>query len=374
VPVVIVAATLALLVTGGLMVVGAEARTNKVALSQAAKPVGVIEAAATTFRPTRTYVGTLEPWLEAKIGPQLVSAYVDTVLVRPGAVVKKGQVLATLDCRNAGATNQAVAMQARAIEAQQEAAAHEAERIHGLLDGGFVSQNEVEQKTAQSSAQQAELLATKAKLLGASLEVSDCVLRAPFDAEVSVRTTDPGAFVRPGISIVSIVDRSTIRVVADAPEVDFGVVAPGTKVNIHVISTQEDLVAIVARRAPAADLSTRTVHFEMDIPDPKRELPVGTTAELRIEVGEPTPAVAIPLYAATVRGDKAGLFVVENGVARKRSYRVKGERQGQLFLDTELEPGSKVVSEGRALLSDNDRVAATPDPVAAAAASNGKQP
>lgn len=373
VPMVIVAATAGLLVTGGLMVVHAEAQTNKVAMSESAKPVAVIPAAATTFRPSRGYVGTLRPWVEAKIGPQLVAAYVDTVLVRPGAVVKKGDVLATLDCRNAGATNQAVAMQARAIEAQQEAASHEAARIHGLLDGGFVSANEVEQKTAQSSAQQAELLATKAKLLGASLQVRDCVLRAPFDGEVATRTIDPGAFVKPGVSIVSLVGRSTVRVVADAPEVDFSVVEPGTQVHLHVLSTNQDLTAVVARRAPAADLATRTVHFELDVPDPERQLPVGTTAELRIDVGEPQPAVEVPLYCATVRGDKASVFVVENGVARKRAYHLKGEFEGKLFLDTELAPGTPVVSEGRTLLSDKDQVKATPDPtVASAGGKDGK--
>jgi len=371
VPVAIVVATVALLVAGALMVVRAEASTNKVALSDSPKPVSVITAVGTTYRPSRTYIGTLEPWVEAKIGPQLVSAYVDTVLVRPGAFVKKGEVLATLDCRNAGATSQAVAMQARALEAQQEAVAHEAARVKGLLDGGFVSANEVEQKTAESAAQQAQLLATKAKLLGASLEVNDCVLRAPFDAEVATRTIDPGAFVRPGVPIVSLVDRTTVRVVGDAPEVDFDVVAPGTPVNVRAISTKRELVAKIARRAPAADVATRTVHFEMDVADPERALPVGTTAELRIEVGEPEPASEVPLYCATVRGDKANLFVVENGVARKRTFGVKGELQGKLFLDPELKPGTEVVSEGRALLNDKDRVALAKDPILATA---GKQP
>jgi RND family efflux transporter MFP subunit len=368
VPFAIVGTTLALLVAGGLMVVHAEARTNTVALSQSPKPVAVVEAVSTTFRSSRKYIGTLAPWIEARIGPQLVAAYVDTVLVRPGASVKKGDVLATLDCRNAGATSQAVAMQARALEAQQEAAAHEASRIQGLLDGGFVSPNEVEQKTAQSAAQQAELLATRAKLLGASLEVADCVLRAPFDAEVASRSIDPGAFVRPGVSIVSLVDRSTVRIVADAPEVDFNVVAPGTKADVHLLAADRNLVATISRRAPAADLATRTVHFELDVADPQRELPVGTTAELRIEVGQPSPAVKLPLYAATVRGDKASVFVVDHGVAYKRTYHVEGELDGELFLDPELAPGSKVVSEGRALLSDKDRVSASPDPAAAGVA------
>ena len=344
---------------GATMVVHAESKVNDVALAQSAKPVTVVEALGTTFRTSRTYVGTLEPWVEAKVGPQMVSAYVDTVLVRPGAIVKKGDVVATLDCRNANATSQAVAMQARAVEARQEAIAHEATRLNGLLDGGFVSPNEAEQKSAQSSAEQAQLLATKAQLLGTSLQVNDCVLRSPFAGEIANRTIDPGAFVRPGISIVSVVDRATIRVVADAPEIDFDFLSPGTQVKLHVLATNKDLTATISRRAPAADPMTRTVHFEMDVADPDRALPVGTTADIHIDIGTPEPATEIPLSAATVKGDKAVLFVVDGAVTHKHTVQVKGERSGRLFLDVALAPGTKVVTEGRALLSDNDRVVAT---------------
>lgn len=359
VPLVIGMTVLFALVAGTLMVLHAESRTNKVALSGTARPVTVITLAPTTYRASRLYVGTIAPWVEARIGPQLVSAYIDTVLVRPGAVVKKGAVLATLDCRNANATSAAVAMQARALETRQKAASNEASRVQSLLDGGFVSPNEAEQKEAQSASEQAQLLAQQAKLLGSSLEVSDCVLRAPFDGEVATRTMDPGAFVRPGSAIVSLVDRSTVRVMADAPEVDFDVVAPGTKVTIHVLATKKDEVAIISRRAPSADAMTRTVHFELDVPDPGRTIPVGTTGELRIEVGEPAPAVSIPLSAAAVRGTKANLFIVEGDTARARVVPVKGELAGRLFLEPQLPTGAKVVTEGRALLSDGDKVDAT---------------
>jgi membrane fusion protein, multidrug efflux system len=359
IPIIIGIGVVALLVAGALMVLHADAQTSTTTLAAAAKPVTIVEAKQTTYRASRTYVGTIDPWVEAKIGPQLVSAYVDTVLVRPGAVVKKGEVIATLDCRNASATSRAVAMQARAIEAQQQAISHEAARVQGLLDGGFVSPNEAEQKTAQSASQQSQLLAQQAKLLGSALEVNDCILRSPFDGEVSLRTVDPGAFVRPGISLVSIVDRRTVRITGDAPEVDFDVVPPDTKVSVHVPATGKDLLATVSRRAPAADPGTRTVHFELDVPDPDRTIPVGTTAELRIEVGQPEPATGIPLYAATVRGTKATLFVVDGDVARKRVVAVKGELSGMLYCDPELKAGTQVVSEGRALLNDNDKVSAT---------------
>lgn len=357
VPIAIFAGALLIIAAGATMVVHAEAKVNNVALDQAPKPVTVIPAESTTFRGSRSYVGTLEPWVEAKIGPQMISAYVDTVLVRPGAVVKKGDVIATLDCRNANATSQAVAMQARAVAARQEAISHEATRLNGLLDGGFVSPNEAEQKAAQSAAEQAQLLATQAQLLGTSLQVNDCVLRAPFDGEIANRTADPGAFVRPGMSIASIVDRRTVRIVADAPEVDFPIITPGSPVKIHVLSTDRDLTATISRRAPAADPLTRTARFEVDVADAERALPVGTTADIQIDVGELQPATQIPLSAATVRGEKATVYVVEGHVAHKRTVLVKGEREGQLYLDVSLAPGALVVTEGRALLRDNDKVA-----------------
>jgi len=344
------------LLAGALLVWRATSRVNRVAMASSAKSVSVVKAEGVAFRPVRTYVGTLDPWQSAHIGPQLISAYVSSVLVRPGAVVKKGDVLATLDCRHATAATRAVAMQANAIDARQRGLADEAARTQGLLDGGFVSANEAEQKNAQSAAEGAQLQAGMAQLARSSLEVNDCVLRAPFDGDVSTRDIDPGAFVRPGTALVSMVDRSIVRVTADAPEVDFAVVEPGTKVQMRLLATSQDLIGVIARRSPAADPGTRTVHFEIDVSDPARTLPVGTTAELTIETGAPRPAAAIPLAAAAVRTGKANIFVVDGDVAHSRAFSLLGEREGLLYVDPSLSPGTQVVLEGRALLHDGDKV------------------
>jgi membrane fusion protein, multidrug efflux system len=358
VPIGIAAGVLGILLIGGLMMWRADARTNKVALSSGPKPVTVVRAKPAMYRPTRTYVGTLQPWVEASVGPQLVAAYVDTVLVRPGASVKRGEVIATLDCREANASTKAIAARARALDARQQAVQHEAARTQGLLDGGFVSPNEAEQKTAQSTSEAAQVESERANLARSSLEVNDCIMRAPFNGEIAQRSTDPGAFVRPGNTIVTVVDRSTVRMTADAPETDFDVVAAGTKVSVHVYATNKDFPGTITRRSPAADPSTRTVHFEIDMPDPNRLIPVGTTGEVHIQVGTPAPATEVPLYAATVRGSKGTVFVVDQGIAHSRTVAIDGEAGGSLFLDPSLAAGTPVVTEGRALLEDGDKVAA----------------
>jgi membrane fusion protein (multidrug efflux system) len=352
----IAAGTVLLIAVGGSFYWRAHSQVNQVALAAAPKAVTVVEAYADTFRPTRHYVAIVAPWVQAAVGPQFIAAYADTVLVRPGATVKRGEILATLDCRDATATQRAVAMQARAIDARQKALANESNRISSLLHGGFVAPNDAEQKAAGSESELAQLMSTQAKLVGSSLAVDDCILRAPFDGEVSSRTVDPGVFVRPGNPIVTVVDRSTVRVTAEVPEGDFSFVGDGTPVTIKMLATGQEASGLIARRSPAANDATRTVHFEIDLPDPERRFPVGTTAELTIEVGAPRPATVVPLAAATIRGDKASVVVVDGDTAKKMVVAVLGEDTGTLYLDRLLKPGSRVVTEGRSLLNDGDRV------------------
>jgi multidrug efflux pump subunit AcrA (membrane-fusion protein) len=148
----------------------------------------------------------------------------------------------------------------------------------------------------------------------------------------------------------------------DVSEDDFEVVAPNTSLAVHVLATNQTFTGGISRRSPSADLDTRTVHAEVDMPDSQRQIPVNTTGEVRIEVGQPRPATAIPLDSASISGSKAVVFVVDKGIAHKATFKVLGERGGTLFVDSALKPGTAIVTEGRAILADSDAVA--PKPVA----------
>lgn len=345
--------------TGAWLFRNAAHRVNEIALADTPKGVTAVKARRSTFRERRRYVGTLEAWLEANVGPQLASGFVDTVLVRPGSIVQRGAVLATLDCRNASAANRSIAMQARALQEREKAASREAARMAELLAGGYAAPNEVEQKQGQAAATAAQIEALLAQASGKALEVNDCVLRAPFVGEVSTRYVDPGSFVRPGAPVVEVVDRSIVRVTADVPEIDFDAVAPNTAVALRVMATNARIDGRISRRSPKADPATRTVHVEIDVPDPERRLPIGTTAEIFVDVGEPKPTSEIPLSAAKIRGSSASIFTIENDVAQSKTVTVIGERESSIFVDPkDLAAGTPVVTEGRGLLANGDKVLA----------------
>jgi multidrug efflux pump subunit AcrA (membrane-fusion protein) len=130
-----------------------------------------------------------------------------------------------------------------------------------------------------------------------------------------------------------------------------------------MLATGVEVVAMVSRRSPRADVRTRTVHFEADVPDPDRAFPVGTTAIVQVDVGQPVPATTIPLYATTQQEGKARFFLVEGGIAHAHEAPVLGERGGDLYFEPAvLAAGEQVVTEGRALLSDGDPVRARIEP------------
>lgn len=353
--IVILGALVLLLGAGAGLFVRFERSSNGVALAASPKRVRVVPAENTEYTPERRYIATVRPWLEAAVGPQLVSAYVDTVLVRPGDTVKRRQVLATLDCRKSSAASRALSLQARALEARRRALVSETSRLGALAADGYVSPNELEKKSATTAELAAQISALEAQLTGSALQVDDCVLRSPFDGEVAARFVDPGSFVKPGQPVATVIERRTVRFELKVAERDFEAVAPGKPARIRVLATGKDLTAKIARRSPAASSQSRTVSAEIDWEDPDAPIPIGTTAEVWLEVGQPKPATALPLQAAVVRGGQATVFVTQVNVVKKRSLRVLGEGDRELYVEP-IEPGAQIVVDGRALLKDGEQV------------------
>ena len=268
--------------------------------------VDVVRAIGAIYSNTRRYVGTLEPWAKATIGPKTLSAYVATVMARPGDSVAKGDVVATLDCRTALA---------------------------------LVPQRVTDDGTTQPQR-----------------GVGDCTFKAPFDGEIASRTADPGAFVAPGSTILTIIDRSTIRLVLKVPDSDFAFVKADTAVTIRSLATGATHESHITRRAPEVDPTTHAVDVEIDVNGDDKDLPLGTSAEVTMVLGEPQNATEIPSAAAKLRGDIATVMVVDGDTVSRLRVKALGEHDGKLYVDPSLSPGSQVVLEGPKPLRDGDRV------------------
>jgi RND family efflux transporter MFP subunit len=347
-------------------------RQNHVALAQTPKFVGTIPAVAATYRAEHRYVGSILAWNEAKIGPQFLSGYVTEVRVRAGDLVRRGQPLAIIEPELAKDRNLASQKQAEALNARLGFLAKESERIQGLEKKGIVSENESENKLAEVKSERAKLEAAQAQMASSDVEYRDTVQRAPFDGEIAERFLDPGAFVRPGNYIVSVVDRTKVICATDAPEEDHPFLEVGRAVHLRLLANSREVDGRISRVSPSADPGTRTIHFEVDLGNQDRSIPVGTTADMLILEAVGRPVIQLPSAAAKVAGTQATVFVLEGNRVHKRVLAFLGEREGQLYLAPDLPPGALVVLDGRDQLADGDLV--QNKPVLASAAVPGVQP
>ena len=241
------------------------------------------------------YVETDNAQIGSDIAPisSRISGFVTTVPVRENQHVKTGDLLVTLDDRDAkarlaqaeaellsamtitGSQGQAasqlqsVAAQARQsqalmtqVQAEHDQAARELQRARTLMKQGLISQQAVDQADALSRTTAARLQATQAgasasqdqvsvskaslrgadaKLLAAQAsrqlaanQLADTHIVAPFDGVISRKTVEPGQFMQPGQPMMNLVGQDSIWVVANLKETELSQVNLGSSAKFTV--------------------------------------------------------------------------------------------------------------------------------------------
>lgn len=128
-----------------------------------------------------------------------VSGAVQAVNVEAGDMVRKGQVLLTLD----SALYQAKVTESRAALSRQNEDAAEArrdlDRVQELYNRTVISTTELDQAKLRNAKAQALVTEARARLKQHQKGLEDAVMRAPFDAVIIARQVEPGQIVAAGL-------------------------------------------------------------------------------------------------------------------------------------------------------------------------------
>lgn len=124
-----------------------------------------------------------------------VSGVVQSVHANVGERVKKGQVLAALDAR--GFQAQVAEVQAAIVgnKEEQQEAKRNLDRVEELYKRTTISTSELEVAQTRYASATAHLNEAQARLSRTQKILGDATLRAPFDALVLARQTEPGQVV-----------------------------------------------------------------------------------------------------------------------------------------------------------------------------------
>ena len=257
---------------------------------------------------------------------------------------------------------------AKHTEAQQQL-----ERARRLAEKRLVSKEDLERaetqlQTAGAAHQaaiaserqlRAEIAAREAALRGATRELQDAVIRAPFDGVVAERMVSQGQFVAVQAPVMRLVRLQPLRLTAEIPE-KFG---PGIHVG-QVISLRTDafpdvpVEGRVTRISPDVNLKSRAFSIEADVPNADGSLKPGTFARVKVATNHVDAALVVPVTAVQTRYGTSVVFLVRDGKLASTEVKL-GDRLGQrVEILSGLEPGATIVADGVDGLSAGTKVVA----------------
>jgi RND family efflux transporter MFP subunit len=325
--------------------------------------VAVTRAAPKTLTRTLTLSSELVPFQEVDVYAK-EAGYVKDLRVDYGSRVKKGEVMAVLEIpelqvqlqqdeaaiRNA--TDQVTRTQHELVrvQAQHHVAHLQYERLQGVAQTkpGLVAQQEVDDAQGKDLAAEAQVEATKSALAAAQSQLQaaqakkeqDRILfdysriTAPFTGVVTQRYANLGTLLQAGTNsstqampLVRVSQDDLFRLVIPVPESDVRFIHVGEPVDVRVSSLGRTFPGKVARLSLDVREDTRTMHTEVDIPNPNRTLIAGLYAEATLTLEQKKNVCAVPLEAITHAGDRSSVLVVNS------ANRIE-ERPVQLGLQT----------------------------------------
>ena len=261
---------------------------------------------------------------------------------------------------------------AKRLEAEQQL-----ERARRLAAKNLVSREDLERadtqlQTARAAHQaavaaerqlRAEIAAREAALRGATRELQDAVIRAPFDGVVAERMVSQGQFVAVQAPVMRLVRLQPLRLTAEIPE-KFG---PGIHVG-QVISLRTDafpdtpVEGRVTRISPDVNLKSRAFSIEADVANADGSLKPGTFARVKVATSQVDHALVVPVTAVQTRYGTSVVFLVRDGKLASAEVKL-GDRLGpRVEILGGLEPGATIVAEGVEGLSAGMRVVAKGGP------------
>lgn len=323
-----------------------------------------IKTAVVTSRPataTLTVPATVmsNAYRDTKVNA-LVGGIMRHVSAELGTPVRRGQPLAVIfSAELADAQMKYVSMQATLHADHQKRV-----RTEKLAELGAVSRQELEEITAVYAAHETELAAARQRLLllglsadrvaalrDASHVVSEVTVSAPADGVVVARTVNPGQVVSAGHELFVVTDLSTVWVIGDLYERDFGRVRVGSDAAVSVPSQP----GAPPRRGrvtyidPRVDPATRTAKVRVEVPNRNDDLKLGMFLTLGFETGGGERVTTVPHSAVQAIGDRSVVYVaVPDGDGRFIERLVKvGPPVGDHVQVLEgVKPGERIVTEG----------------------------
>ena len=271
------------------------------------------------------FPGRVIPFMEvnvlAEVRGQVTKRHVDQ-----GVVVKKGDLLATLDARDY--ENHLTSSKA----SYQAALAHK-NRIEKLYQKKLATRSQYDDAVAQANS-------LKAGMDSAKLNVGRGVIRAPMSGVLNRLPVEAGQYVNVGDPIAHIIDIDQVKVSVGIPESDVDAVRRIESFDITVDALGGKVFTGQRYRfSKTADEMARLYQLEILLDNAHGQLLPDMFTRVEIIKKRIPDALAVPLYTVITKNDTAYVYVVKEDRAHEKAVQL-GVQEGW-FVQVTAGPGTR---------------------------------
>lgn len=299
----------------------------------------------------------LDPRKEAIVSAW-ISGQVDSIAVRPGDTVKKGQWLGQVQSPELGEAT----AEYRGAKARDEASDARLARLKRLEADGVTSEAQVLEAEADHAEAAGALEAAEERLLilGIPLETgkphdgsqlpSRVPVRSPIAGTVLLARASVGQRVAPGETLFHIGALDEVWLLLDLFERDIAAVREGQTVNFTVEAwPSETFSGTVAQVGDWIEPAARTVEVRVVVANPDHRLKPNmfARAELTVDQAEIKPGIVLPRDAVQKLEDREVVFIEEEpGHYLARTVVVAERTADRVRLASGVAAGERIVTSG----------------------------
>ena len=307
-------------------------------------------------------LGNVTPIASVAIKSRLETEIVE-VHFSDGAMVQKGDLLFTLDGRAIQAQIKDLEAVLTSARAQLEQNERDLERYTELVAKNAATQVQLNNTRTQVNVWRATSSSTSAKIENLKVQLSYCTIRAPISGRASMAAVKAGNFVRPADTtpLATIIQVAPVYVAFALPQNNLPALREALAAETATIQA---IIPGETRRASGhvsmientIDAATGTVTVRATMPNADGLLWPGTLVRVQLTFRE-EQAVVVPPTAVQVSQTGSFIYVVKDSVATVRPVKVARTLLNETVLESGLDGGETVVTDGQLRLTNGSRVA-----------------
>ncbi|MEZ5290393.1 MAG: efflux RND transporter periplasmic adaptor subunit [Vicinamibacterales bacterium] len=318
-----------------------------------------------------------------RAGGRLVS-----VNVQLGDRVSRGQLLAKIEdqeineqVKQAEAAHAVAQATIRQREADLKFAEVNLERSQNLFQRQLLPRQSLDDAEARHSAATAQLDLARAQFSQAQARLDELRISkantsivSPVNGFVGKRNMDPGAWASQQAPVASVVDISSVRLVANVVEKDLRLVNAGDPARVSVDAFPgEAFEGRIARVAPVLDPATRTAEIEIEVPNRDFRLKPGMYARMSVTIESRKNATLVPKASVVDYNGTRGVFTMTaENKAKFLPVEVGIEDADHVEVRNGITAADTLVTNGASALRDNDTLVLAGQPAGAGGGRRGQ--